>query len=88
MKEWKPEKNTTSPWDVDVWENNIGQPVLNTYNKPSDTEILEFLLSNFQMHSPKMNGEHDWVFMNSGFPMSKAKGRSARDAVIAAMRAK
>ena len=24
---WKPEKNISSPWDVDVWENNIGQPV-------------------------------------------------------------
>ena len=27
MTEWKPEKNISSPWDVDVWENNIGQPV-------------------------------------------------------------
>jgi hypothetical protein len=32
MKEWKPEKNISSPWDVDVWENNIGQPVLDTYS--------------------------------------------------------
>ena len=31
MTEWKPEKNTSSPWDVNVWENNIGQPVLDTY---------------------------------------------------------
>jgi hypothetical protein len=29
--EWKPEKNISSPWDADVWENNIGQPVLDTY---------------------------------------------------------
>ena len=29
--DWKPEKNISSPWDVDVWENNIGQPVLDTY---------------------------------------------------------
>ena len=50
--------------------------------EPTDTEILEFLLNQFKMCSPKMNGEHDWVFM------SRAKGRSARDAVIAAMRAK
>ncbi len=35
-----------------------------------------------------MNGESDWVFINTGFPMSRAKGRTARDAVIAAMRAK
>jgi len=25
--DWKPEKNISSPWDVDVRENNIGQPV-------------------------------------------------------------
>ena len=31
MTEWKPEKNISSPWDVDTWENNIGQPVLDTY---------------------------------------------------------
>jgi hypothetical protein len=30
--EWKPEKNITSPWDANVWENNIGQPVLDTYS--------------------------------------------------------
>ena len=32
MTEWKPEKNISSPWDVDTWENNIGQPVLDTYS--------------------------------------------------------
>jgi len=54
----------------------------------TDTEMLEFLLNQFQAHNLKMNGESDWVFMNSGFPMSRAKGRSARDAVITAMGAK
>ena len=34
MKKWKPEKNISSPWDVDVWENNIGQPV-----KPSGDNL-------------------------------------------------
>ena len=34
MTDWKPEKNITSPWDVDVWENNIGQPV-----KPSGDNL-------------------------------------------------
>jgi hypothetical protein len=52
----------------------------------TDTEMLEFLLNQFQAYSLKMNGESDWVFMNSGFPMNRAKGRSARDAVITAMR--
>ena len=89
MTDWKPEKNVPSPWDADVWENNIGQPVLkeNTKNsnEPSDTEILEFLLNQFQMHSPKMNGQHSWRFMY-GYPMTKAVGPSARDAVIACMK--
>lgn len=35
-----------------------------------------------------MNGESDWVFINTGFPMNRAKGKSARDAVIAAMEAR
>jgi len=35
-----------------------------------------------------MNGESEWAFMNGGFPMSRAKGKTARDAVINAMRAK
>lgn len=52
---------------------------------PSDTEILEFLLNQFQMHSPKMNGQHSWRFMY-GYPMTKAVGSSARDAVIACMK--
>ncbi len=56
--------------------------------EPTDTEILEFLLNQFKPHSLKMNGESDWVFMNTGFPMSRAKGQTARDAVINAMRAK
>ena len=56
--------------------------------EPTDTEILEFLLNQFQAHNLQMNGESDWVFINTGFPMSRAKGRTARDAVINAMRAK
>jgi len=35
--DWKPEKNISSPWDVDVWENNIGQPVSDTYIEPIGT---------------------------------------------------
>ena len=56
--------------------------------EPSDTEILEFLLNQFQAHNLKMNGESDWYFINTGFPMSRAKGQTARDAVINAMMAK
>ena len=61
---------------------------MGTMTEPTDTEILEFLLNQFQAHSLKMNGESAWVFMNSGFPMNRAKGKSARDAVITAMGAK
>jgi len=53
-------------------------------NQPSDTEILEFLLNNFQMHSPKMNGQHSWVFKN--YDMKNLVGPSAKDAVIAFMK--
>jgi len=47
--------------------------------EPPDTEILEFLLNQFKAHSLKMNGESEWVFINSGFPMNRAKGKSALD---------
>lgn len=50
----------------------------------TDTEILEFLLDNFQMHSPKMNGEHSWVFKN--YEMKNLVGNTAKDAVIACMK--
>jgi len=53
--------------------------------QPTDTEILEFLLNQFQMHSPQMNGVHSWR-MGCGYPMNHVKGRTARDAVINAMR--
>ena len=52
-------------------------------NKPTDTEILEFLLNRFHVNSPKMNGEHSWVFVNDYY----MKGTTAKDAVINAMRA-
>ncbi len=54
--------------------------------EPTDTEILEFLLNQFKAQSLKMNGESEWMFMNGGFPMNRAKGKSARDAVITAMK--
>ena len=44
-------------------------------NQPTDTEILEFLLNQFKAQSLKMNGESEWVFMNGGFPMNRAKGK-------------
>jgi hypothetical protein len=35
-----------------------------------------------------MNGESDWVFMNGGSRMNHLKGKTVRNAVITAMRAK
>lgn len=55
-----------------------------TKPQPTDTEILEFLLDQFQMHSPKMNGQHSWRFMND-YCMKFAVGPSAKDAMIACM---
>jgi hypothetical protein len=52
--------------------------------KPSDTEILEFLLDNFQMYSPNMNGQHSWVFKN--YEIKNLVGNTAKDAVIACMK--
>lgn len=52
-----------------------------------DSEILEFLLDQFKSHSLKMNGECDWCFINTGFPMNHAKGKTVKDAIIAAMKA-
>jgi hypothetical protein len=54
--------------------------------EPTDTEILEFLLDNFQMHSPKMNGQCSWTFKN--YDMKGLVGRTARDAIIAYMEAR
>ena len=54
--------------------------------EPTDTEILEFLLDNFQMHSPKMNGQHSWRFKS--YDMNNLVGPSARDAIIAYMKAR
>jgi hypothetical protein len=74
-------------------EMNVDEMIEMTYaiaeknrNEPTDTEILEFLLNQFQSHSLQMNGQHSYRFMNDGFPMNRAKGPNARDAVITAMR--
>ena len=52
--------------------------------KPSDTEILEFLLRHFYVNSPKMNGQHSWTFKN--YEMKNLVGNTAKDAVIACMK--
>ena len=47
MTDWKPEKNITSPWDVDAMEYNIGQPV-----KPSG-DNLPYPYTTSYIHNPK-----------------------------------
>lgn len=47
-------------------------------------EMLEFLLGNFQMHSPKMNSEHSWRF-RGGWPMTHAIGPDPETAIRRAM---
>ena len=54
--------------------------------EPTDTEILEFILNRFHVNSPKMNGEHSWVFVNDYY-MKRLVGTTAKDAVINAMKA-
>ncbi len=88
--EWKPYFGTRGE-DIQILCDLLLEEHLERLEKtkePTDPEILEFLLNQFKSYSPKMNGESDWVFINTGFPMSRAKGKTARDAVIAAMRAK
>lgn len=47
---------------------------------------LDFLLSNFQAHSLKMNGLYSWRF-KSGWPWSSAVGRIPLEALHSAMKA-
>jgi hypothetical protein len=80
---------TTFEEAKDVAEGLMGVDTIELITEPpySDSQILSFLLKQFKPHSLKMNGESDWVFINTGFPMNAAKGQTPIDAVIAAMRA-
>ena len=51
--EWKPEKNISSPWDADVWQTNVGQPV-----KPS-RDNLPYPYTSLYIHNPEMICECD-----------------------------
>jgi hypothetical protein len=53
MTDWKPEKNISSPWDANVWENNIGQPV-----KPS-ADNLPYPYTTMTIHQPEVICEFD-----------------------------
>jgi len=54
--EWKPEKNISSPWDVDVRENNIGEPIKYDYVVSSPQSLY--------IHNPKMSNWECYMFGN------------------------
>ena len=52
----------------------------------SEFTMLAFLLNQFQMCSPKMDGQHSWRF-RQGWPWTHAKGRTIEIAVQNAIKA-
>jgi hypothetical protein len=54
--DWKPEKNISSPWDVDVRENNIGQAKKDCIFKIPDNK--------FFIHQPKYSSWKCYLFGN------------------------
>lgn len=57
MTEWKPEKNISSPWDVDAMEYNIGEPVKYEYIVSSSP--------NLYIHNPKLSNWTCYLFGGS-----------------------
>jgi len=47
---------------------------------------LQFLICQFQMHSPDMGGQHSYRFRNGGWPVNHMKGPSLGDAIDAAIK--
>ena len=55
----------------------------------SDAHIkrLKFLMGQFQLHSPKMDGQHSYRFNNSGWPAWEMRGPSLEIAIDNAINA-
>ena len=51
-----------------------------------DRDILRFMLSRMRARSLDMGGQHRYAMDHSGWPMSHAKGPTAREAMVAAMK--
>lgn len=51
------------------------------------TKRYNFLINQFQMHSPDMGGQHSYRFRNSGWPMQHFKGSSIEIAIDNAIEA-
>jgi len=70
MTEWKPEKNISSPWDVDAMEYNIGEPVKYEYIVPSQETLY--------IHQPKQSNWTCYMFGGSpdyGLAYTPVEGR-------------
>jgi hypothetical protein len=68
--DWKPEKNISSPWDVDVRENNIGQA----------KEDGVFIIPENTLSIPKYSNYKCYLFgnrpdVNCGITYTPAEGR-------------
>jgi neutral trehalase len=48
-------------------------------------DMLDFFFGQMQMQSPKMNGQHSYLFKSTGWPMTHCKGPNAVEAVQAAI---
>ena len=46
---------------------------------------LQFLLSQFQMNSPSMDGQHSYRFRSGGWPMQEFRGPNIEAAIDSAM---
>ena len=65
MTEWKPEKNISSPWDVDVWENNIGQPINPELTVDPDWYRYKTKFPDYQLTIPKLSNWTCYLFGGS-----------------------
>ena len=79
MTEWKPEKNISSPWDVDVRENNIGQPINPELTVDPDWYRYKTKFPDYQLiHNPKLSNWTCYLFGGSpgnGIQWTPNKGK-------------
>lgn len=62
----------------------IGEAAMRIEELSEKERMLDFLLRQFYMNSPKMDGQHRWNF-RYGWPWTHAKGSTIEEAVRNAM---
>lgn len=62
----------------------IAEAAMRIHELSEKERMLDFLLGQFQMHSPKMGRNHSWLF-RYGWPWSHAKGENIEAAIRNAM---